>query len=185
MISTITSPAPAEPAISTARPRCYGAHRRCCGRPSLPMTNHTVGAPSFAAFCEGWVADWSHNGLRLSRRVCLKRNLLPTLVHPLWSGLVEKIEAVTAPAPILRCRRQTSLHRIVVHIAQFLHPLLLCPNIEIMKTNLPERRARRNLAKQLDLARIARFRFRQQGASRALLQYLHHRGRGPDLWLAQ
>jgi len=27
------------------------------GWPSLPMANHTVGAPSFAALCEGWVAD--------------------------------------------------------------------------------------------------------------------------------
>jgi RHS repeat-associated protein len=27
------------------------------GWPSHPMANHTVGAPSFAAFCEGWVAD--------------------------------------------------------------------------------------------------------------------------------
>ncbi len=36
MISTTTSPAPAEPAISTARPRCYGARRRCCGRDRPP-----------------------------------------------------------------------------------------------------------------------------------------------------
>ncbi len=27
------------------------------GWPSLPMANRTVGAPSFAAFCEGRVAD--------------------------------------------------------------------------------------------------------------------------------
>src|ERR1700687_264206 len=121
------------------------------------MANHTVGAPSFAAFCEGWVADSSHHGLRLSRRVRPERNLPPTLIHPHWPGLVEKIEAITAPAPILRCRHQTSLHRIAVQIAQFLHPLLLCPNIEIMEASLPERRARRHLSKQLGLARIARF----------------------------
>src|SRR6266478_4330432 len=117
--------------------------------------------------------------------MCPKRNLPPTLVHPHWPRLVEKVEAITAPAPILRCRRQTSLHRIAVQIAQFLHPLLLCPNIEIMEASLPERRARGHLVKQLDPARITCFRFGQQGTSRALLQYLHHRGRGPDLWLAQ
>ena len=32
IVNPPTSPAPAEPAISTARPRCYGARRRCCGR---------------------------------------------------------------------------------------------------------------------------------------------------------
>src|SRR6202166_5374430 len=150
------------------------------------MANHTVGAPSFAAFfAKGGRQTDRTMGLAFHAACPRNENLPPTLIHPHWPRLVEKIEAITAPAPILRCRRQPSLHRIAVHIAQFLHSLLLCPNIEIMEPSLPERRARRHLAKQFYLARIARFRFRQQGASRALLQYLHHRGRGPNLGLAQ
>lgn len=62
------------------------------------------GAPSFAGFCEGWVAGGSHYGTCLSRRPRLKRNLSPSFIHAHPPGLAEKIEVVTAPAPILRLR---------------------------------------------------------------------------------
>ena len=58
----------------------------------------------------GLIAPWAS----LSRPVSPERNLPPTLIYPYWPRLVEKIEAITAPAPILRCCRQTSLHRIAV-----------------------------------------------------------------------
>src|SRR5208282_1897329 len=114
-----------------------------------------------------------------------KRNLLPALIHAHRPRRVHKMEAITAPAPILRRRGQTTLHRIAVHIPQFLYSLLLRPNVEVIEAGLPEWHAHRNLAKQLGLAWIARFSFRQQGTSRALLQYLRHRRRSSDLRLAQ
>ena len=85
-----------------------------------------------------------HNRLCLSRRRSPKRNLPPTLIHPHLPSLVEKIEAITAPPPILRRHDQTALHPITVHIPQFLHPLLLRPNIEVIEAGLPERRTHRS-----------------------------------------
>jgi len=119
------------------------------------------GCPILRVFCEGWATVRLHNRLCISRRRCPKRNLSPTLIHAHRPRLVQKVEAITAPAPILRRRRQASLHRIAVHIPQLLHPLLFRPNIEVIEASLPKRRALRSLPKQLDLARIARFNFWQ------------------------
>src|SRR5208283_157705 len=116
------------------------------------------GAPSFAHFAQGWVADCSHYGIFVSHR---KRDFPPTFVHPHRPNLVERIEPITAPAPVLRLRHQTPLHGISVHVTKLLTSLLARPNVEIIKTDLPERRPFRSLPKHFDLARIAPYCFRQ------------------------
>jgi hypothetical protein len=54
----------------------HATHAGKGGWPSLPMANHTVGAPSFAAFCEGWVAELSHHGLRF-HAACPRNEIFP------------------------------------------------------------------------------------------------------------
>lgn len=46
----------------------------------------------------------NHESGFLSRRPCLKRNLPPAFIHAHQPRLAEKIEAITAPAPVLRLR---------------------------------------------------------------------------------
>src|SRR5271170_7089401 len=65
-------------------------------------------------------------------RAIPKRNLRPALVDSNRSGFVQKIEAITAPAPLLRHSRQSPLHRIAMHIAELLHALLRRPYVEIV-----------------------------------------------------
>jgi len=64
-----------------------------------------------------------------------------------------------------------------MHIAQFLKPLLGAPHVVIVKASLPERPARW-LAEQFSLPRVSAWSPGQQGVCGALLQHLHHRGRG-------
>src|SRR6266852_8374253 len=61
---------------------------------------------------------------------------VPTLIHPYRPRLVQQIEAITAPAAFLGCRRQTSFYRIAVHIPQFLYTFLVRPNIEVIEAGL-------------------------------------------------
>ena len=53
------------------------------------------------------------------------------------------------PLPLLRLLDQPALHRVAVHIAKFLDPLLFAPDVEIVVTALPEL----NLSTLLQLAR--------------------------------
>jgi hypothetical protein len=48
----------------------------------------------------------------------------------------------TAPRPVPRMFHQLSLHRIRVHVLQFLPPFLLAPHIEVVKSPLPKMRFR-------------------------------------------
>ncbi len=48
----------------------------------------------------------------------------------------------TAPRPVPRMFDQLSLHRIRVHVLQFLPPFLLAPHIEVVKSPLPKMRFR-------------------------------------------
>ena len=144
----------------------------------------TVGAPSFAHFAKGGWQTACTSGIFLSRRARRKRYLSPSLIHAYRANLVEKIKAKATPAPVLRLRHQSSRHRIPVPITQLLHPLLVRPNVEIIKTALPEGRAFRSLPKQLNLPRIAALGLWQQGASRTLLQDLHDGGWSSNLRFA-
>ena len=92
------------------------------GWPILPLTQPRRGCPtSFARFLR------RVGGRRLPQwdppftpREPQTKSA-PSPIHSHRPRVAEKIEMITAPAPIFRCRHQTSLHRIPVHILQFLH----------------------------------------------------------------
>src|SRR5438034_2604935 len=117
------------------------------------------GCPVLRVLCEGREPETLAQ-VRLRRRR-LKRNPRPAFIHSHWSGLVQEIETITAPPPLLRQVHQTALHRIPVHIPQFLHALFRRPNIEVVETSLPERPARRSVSKQRARAWVGRFLLRQ------------------------
>src|SRR4051812_19437512 len=54
------------------------------------------------------------------------------------SGLSEGVMTEAAPAPLRGFFDQTTLHRIAVHVAQFLDALLRRPYIEVIEAGLPE-----------------------------------------------
>jgi hypothetical protein len=54
---------------------------------------------------------------------------------PLFS---QRVIAVTAPSPLLRRRDQSALHRIPVHIVQFLNDLFLREYVEVIRSGQPE-----------------------------------------------
>jgi hypothetical protein len=88
----------------------------------------------------------------------LKRNLPPTFVDPHRLDLAEKIEPVTAPAPLFCQPDQSALHGIAMHVAQFLHALLCGRDVEVVEACLPKSAAC-PFREQLALPRIAPFAF--------------------------
>ena len=91
--------------------------------------------------------------------------------------LPTRIERKTAPRPIPRMRDQISLHRVHVHVVEFLDKLGLTPDVEIVETGLPELRPgvvgvserKPELLGGHSPARLA-----AESARDALLQDLHH-----------
>ena len=118
-------------------------------------TIDTVGAPSFAFFAKGGY----HERLRQRSYATRLRNEIfgPAFVHPHRPSFAQKIETITAPAPLLRRADQASLHRIAMHVPELLHAFLRRPYIEVVEASLPERSALRLDWKQMALARVARF----------------------------
>ena len=72
-----------------------------------------------------------------------------------------------------------------MQVVQLLHPLARGPDIEVVETRLPERRALRGLSEQVGLPRIAGATLGQQDARCSLFQNLHDLGRSSDFRLAQ
>jgi hypothetical protein len=70
-----------------------------------------------------------------------ERNLRPALVDAHRPRFVQKIETITAPAPLLRRADQAPFHRIAMHVAELLHALLGRPYVEVVGARLPERSA--------------------------------------------
>ena len=86
----------------------------------------SVGAPSFAGFfCEGRVPR--RPAAAKLRHPIPERNHGPSLIQPYQPGLFEKIETITAPAPLLGRLHQSALYRVAMHIPEFLHALLRRP----------------------------------------------------------
>ena len=105
------------------------------------------GCPVLRVPCEGRVPRTPAAAqLRHSSR---ERNLRPSLIHPYRPRLVEKVETITAPSPLLRRPDQTSLHRVAMHVPQLLHALLRGPYVEVIGARLPERSALRLVSKQI------------------------------------
>ena len=67
-----------------------------------------------------------------------------------------------------------------MHVVQLLHALLRGPDVEVVETCLPERRAFRSLSEQVRLLGIAQAAFGQQGAGSSLFQNLHDLGKSAD-----
>ena len=124
------------------------------------------GCPVLRVLCEGREPETLAQ-VRLRRRR-LKRNPRPAFIHSHWSGLVQEIETITAPPPILRRTHQSALYRIPMHVPQFFDPLLRRPHVEVVETRLPERRARESVSEQPALAWVRPFLLGQQGAGGAL-----------------
>ena len=125
-----------------------------------------MGAPSFAHFAKGGSSDCL--GPNPSRGRRSKRDLSPSFIHPHRSRLVEQVETIAAPEPFLRRTHQLPLHRIAMHISQFLYALLRSPYIEVVETSLPEWSAQNVISRQPPNVRINPLVVGQQCASRAL-----------------
>jgi hypothetical protein len=67
-------------------------------------TINTVGAPSFAVFCEGRVLR-TPAAAKLGHSIP-ERNPRPAFIHAHRPGFVQKIETITAPRPLLRCANE-------------------------------------------------------------------------------
>jgi hypothetical protein len=86
---------------------------------SISLPSSTPWVPrSFAHFAKGRVPRTAAAKLR---RTIPKRNLPPSFIHSHRPGFVQKIAAITAPPPLLRCAGRTSLHGIPMHIPKLLH----------------------------------------------------------------
>ncbi len=86
----------------------------------------------------------------------------------------------TAPLPLLRLERESSLHRIGVHVVQLLHLLLFCEHDEIVKSRLPDVAMVESCLPEPILTHVGcRSQFAQEAASEALFDGLHDFG-----WIA-
>ena len=94
------------------------------------------GAPSFAFCAKGGYHErmqWRSLGRSIS-----KRDLGPALVHPHRANLFQKVETITAPAPLFRRFHESPFHRIAMHVPQLFHALLRGPHVEVVEAGLPE-----------------------------------------------
>src|SRR5258708_1607830 len=95
------------------------------------------------------------------------------LVDSYSTCLAEKIGAEAAPAPKFRRLHQTALHRIAVHVAQFLHAFAFCPDVEIVKSLLPD--MLRRVVEEAGFRRVATpSRLRLDAPRKAEYESLHH-----------
>jgi hypothetical protein len=60
-------------------------------------------------------------------------------LHAHQSSLPVKVGTKTTPLPMFRLVHQSALHRVPVHVAQFLNVLMFRPHVEIVKAFLPHR----------------------------------------------
>ena len=93
----------------------------------------------FSRFLRSGLPDSQQLGIQLlrGRRRHLHLENFP-LVDSYSTCLAEKISAEAAPAPKFRRLHQTALHRIAVHVAQFLNAFAFGPDVEIVKSLLPD-----------------------------------------------
>ena len=98
-----------------------------------------MGVPRFSRFSRSGLSDsWHRKGLVLCGwRSNLHLEDLP-LVDLDQPDLAEGISAETAPAPEFRGLHQATLHRVAVHVAQFLDTLVTTPDIEVVEAFLPD-----------------------------------------------
>jgi len=72
----------------------------------------------------------------VAARIFIFQDLPLIDLHP--SGFPQRVGTVTAPAPEFRRRHQAALHRIPVHVAQFLDAFAFAPDVEILESLLPD-----------------------------------------------
>jgi hypothetical protein len=107
------------------------------------------------------------------------------LVDSYSTCLAEKMGAEAAPAPKFRRLHQAALHRIAVHVAQFLNAFAFGPDVEIlvgvMESLLPD--VLRRVVEEAGLRRVApASRLRQDAPRKAEFESLHHGRRILLLW---
>src|SRR4051812_921424 len=102
------------------------------GWPGSPRYSKSkVGAPLLAFFARGGC-----------RRYLCCRSSNPHLqnaviIEAQRAYLSPAVPVKAAPRPLLLLQHQASLHRIAVHVAQFLQPLAFRPHVEVIKSGLP------------------------------------------------
>jgi len=60
------------------------------------------------------------------------------LIHSYQTGLAQEVGAETAPAPEFRGGHQTAIHRIPMHVAQFLDAFVFGPYVEVVEPLLSD-----------------------------------------------
>src|SRR3954471_10147414 len=97
--------------------------------------------------------------------------------HQLHPALfTECVPAIAAPLPIRRGRRQTTAHRIVVHVAGFFRALFLREHVEVIKPSLPKRFRKIFFRPKRGLALIGSPARATKAVRSLLLEQLHHGG---------
>src|SRR6266576_2744848 len=91
------------------------------------------------------------------------------------TALVEGIVTITAPPPHLRRLHQPALHRVAMHVFQFLDPLPIRPNVEVIKASLPN--VPECVLEKCRPSQVAATLWRQHPSSKTKLEGLHNRGR--------
>ena len=92
---------------------------------------------SFAYVANEWVLPAAAVSERFHRtRLDFQRPFLKVDANQTF--LATKVRTEAAPPPLVRLFHQSSLHRIAMHIAEFLDPLPLRPHIEIVEALLPD-----------------------------------------------
>src|ERR1700722_3352734 len=113
------------------------------------------GAPSLRVLCEG--AGTTMPAVTLLCDSIPKRNPRPAPIDSPRPSLSQKIETITAPAPLLRSFHQSAFHWVAMDVPQFLHTLLRGPHIKVIETSLPERAPTHLVCEQAALAQVASF----------------------------
>jgi hypothetical protein len=126
--------------------------------------------PPFSRFSRRGLSDCQSHGLLRGRRTNLHLQNFPVVEFDRTS-LAKEVVAKTAPAPEFRTRDQTPLHRIAMHIAKFLDALVFGPDVEIVKSFLPD--VLRRVIDQTKLRRSSGL--RENAPRKAQFERLHHR----------
>src|SRR5579864_2370422 len=108
--------------------------------PLLSSHEPTMVAPPSALF-GGWALGL---GLPHGFRRCFRFRITPLqfhslpLIEPHWPCCSQNVRPRTTPAPLFGSQYQAALHRVAVHVADFLLDLGLTPHHKVVKSPLPD-----------------------------------------------
>src|SRR5690242_838864 len=97
----------------------------------------------------------------------------PLFIHSHQACLTIGIGAIAAPCPLIRLRNQAALYWIAMHVAQFLHALLLRPRVVVVKAAVPDLTLLKRIGPELARSYL-RAEPGQYLVRKALFQDFHH-----------